>query len=152
MTAHLFTYYIKGFKVILLSFISYLSTHSRCLFLCFEHFFELIFLSFLFFYFILLIICSIVILLVATPEITMSILDWLKSEINQCFYHHQEDVEVLGHFHWIHLLLMFYSNIVMYFGSRTSQVAQWWRILLPMQEMWVWSLGQEDLGLGRSLG
>ena len=26
----------------------------------------------------------------------------------------------------------------------TSQVAQWWRICLPMQETWVWSLSQED--------
>ena len=25
-----------------------------------------------------------------------------------------------------------------------SLVAQWQRIYLPMQEMWVWSLGQED--------
>ena len=27
---------------------------------------------------------------------------------------------------------------------RASLVAQWWRIHLPMQEMWVWSLVQED--------
>ena len=27
---------------------------------------------------------------------------------------------------------------------RASQVAQWWRIRLPMQEMRVWSLDQED--------
>ena len=25
-----------------------------------------------------------------------------------------------------------------------SQVAQWWRICLPMWKAWVWSLGQED--------
>ena len=29
-------------------------------------------------------------------------------------------------------------------GQSISQVAQWWRICLPMQEMWVRSLGQED--------
>ena len=29
-------------------------------------------------------------------------------------------------------------------GQRISPVAQWWRICLPMKEMWVRSLGQED--------
>ena len=28
---------------------------------------------------------------------------------------------------------------------RVFQVVQWWRICLPMQEMWVWSPGWEDL-------
>ena len=39
-------------------------------------------------------------------------------------------------------LVPFQSEISNY--SRASQVAQWWRICLPRQEMWVWSLGQED--------
>ena len=32
----------------------------------------------------------------------------------------------------------------MYTPVRVSQVAQWWKTFLPVQEMWVWSLGQED--------
>ena len=31
-----------------------------------------------------------------------------------------------------------------YLALRASLVAQWWRIWLPMQEMWVRSLGQEN--------
>ena len=31
-----------------------------------------------------------------------------------------------------------------------SLVAQWWRIHLPIQELWVWSLGQED-ALGKEI-
>ena len=107
LTAYLFTYYyyIKGFKVTYWLSVFYLSTHS---FPFLWALFGLIFLSFLFFYFILLIICYVFIILAATPEITMSILDWLKSKINLYFYHHQEDVGILGHFNWIYLLLMFF--------------------------------------------
>ena len=35
-------------------------------------------------------------------------------------------------------------NNIKYGQNRASQVVQWWRIFLPMQEMWVQSLGQED--------
>ena len=47
------------------------------------------------------------------------------------------------------VLFIFYPSIILLSDpfSCTSQVAQWERICLPMQEMkemWVWSLGQED--------
>ena len=52
----------------------------------------------------------------------------------------------LPHCRWI-LYQLSHKGSPSYVICGTSQVAQWWRICLPMQEMlemWVWSLGWED--------
>ena len=51
-----------------------------------------------------------------------------------------------------HYWVFFHSDCLQHLESfsieqltnQTFQVAQWWRTCLPMQEMWVWSLGQKN--------
>ena len=45
---------------------------------------------------------------------------------------------------WYPFLFSLRHNFLRYFHGGAFWVAQWQRICLPMQETWVWSLGQED--------
>ena len=67
----------------------------------------------------------------------------LEQGLILCLLHWQVDSQPLDHRGSSWLVISILSTI--FRKSMASQVLQWWRIHLPLQEMWIQSLGQDDL-------
>ena len=74
---------------------------------------------------------------------------WILDELCSPLYHRAQGSSPIVFFFFKARYLFVYNwflrifyTVCEFFGA--PQVAQWWRICLPMQEMQVWSLGWED--------